>query len=125
MFLLSLEGTETMNTENEKRKHKRLPVKTDILCKKVGGMNSYAFTGNTVDISTNGLLIESCHKDPMDKGDLFNVELGIPETNDSGQMGGKVSAYARVIRVVELEPQQRTGKKHIAFQFCCRPQFDI
>jgi len=61
----------------------------------------------------------------MDRGDLFTIELDVPDTNTANQFGCKVSAYARVIRIADSLPQQKTAKKHIAFQFCSRPQLEI
>lgn len=114
-----------MRGENERRKHRRLPVRTGVFCQKVGSLHNHVFSGSTVDISPDGLLVESGQDAVTNTGDLFNVELGIPDANSADQFGGKVSAYARVVRIVELHPERKPGKKHIAFQFCTRPQFDI
>jgi hypothetical protein len=96
-----------------------------ILCRKIGTMDDHAFIGNSVNISPDGLLVESGQEAAMDTGDLFNVELDIPRVDRADQIGGKVSAYARVVRVIEPQSVQKTNKKQVAFQFCTRPQFDV
>jgi hypothetical protein len=115
---------EAMRGENERRKYRRLPVRMAVFCRKVGSLHDHLFSGSTVDINPDGLLVESSQNAIMDAGDLFNVELDIP-ADSADRFGGKVSAYARVVRIVQLQPGQKVGRKHIAFQFCTRPQFDI
>jgi hypothetical protein len=114
-----------MGGETDRRKHRRLLVKMGIFCRKIGTSYDQAFIGNSVNISPDGLLIESGQNAVMDTGDLFNVELDIPTADRADQIGGKVSAYARVVRVVAPQPDQKASRKQIAFQFCTRPQFDI
>jgi len=124
-FFINIKGVEMMGGENERRKHRRLLVRMGILCRKVGTMDEKAFVGNSVNISPDGLLIESGQEAAMDTGDLFNVELDISRVDRTDQIGGKVSAYARVVRVIEPQSVPKTNKKQVAFQFCSRPQFDV
>lgn len=112
-----------MGGENERRRHKRLPVRMGVLCKKVGSPHEHAFSGSTVDICPGGFLAESNQSISAGVGELFTIELDIPDTDSTKQFNGKVSAYARVTRTAD--PQQKTDKMRIAFQFCTRPQFDI
>ena len=114
-----------MGRGSEKRKHRRLLVRMGIFCRKVGSLHDHAFVGNSVNISPDGLLVESGQNAVTDAGDLFNIELEIPGPDRADQVGGKVSAYARVVRIIEPQPCRKAGKKQIAFQFCTRPQFDI
>jgi hypothetical protein len=116
---------EAMGGGNENRRHRRLPVRMGIFCRKVGSLHDHVFRGSTVDISPDGLLAECSQNTVMDTGDLFNIELDIPDAGSADRFEGKVSAYARVVRIVALQPGQKAGKKSIAFQFCTRPQFDI
>jgi hypothetical protein len=109
----------------DRRKHRRLPVKVGAFCRKVGLLHDSAFSGSTIDICPDGLLVESGQNFATDAGDLFNIELDIPDADSANRFGGKVSAYARVVRIVPLQPMPKTGRKQIAFQFCTRPQFDI
>jgi len=114
-----------MGGENDRRKHRRLLVRMGILCRKIGTMHDHTFIGNSVNISPDGLLVESGQDAAMDTGDLFNIELDAPCVDRADQIGGKVSAYARVVRIIESQSDQKTSKKQVAFQFCSRPQFDI
>jgi len=114
-----------MGGENDRRKHRRLLVRMGILCRKIGTIEDNTFIGSSVNISPEGLLVESGQNAAMDAGDLFNVELDIPRVDRADQIGGKVSAYARVVRIIESQSDQKTNKKQVAFQFCTRPQFDI
>ena len=116
---------EAVGGDNERRKHRRLLVRMGILCRKVGTMHDYAFSGSSVNISPDGLLVESSQNDFTDAGDLFNVELDVPAADRADQIGGKVSAYAKVVRIIEPPPDRKAIRKLIAFQFCSRPQFDI
>ena len=114
---------EATGGETERRKHRRLHLRTDILCRKIGSEYNRNFTANSVNISTEGLLIESPPNTEINAGDLFSIELDVPVADRTDQIGGKVSAYAKVVRIIETEP--KVGRKQIAFQFCSRPQFDI
>jgi hypothetical protein len=115
-----------MSGDDERRKHKRLPARMGVFCRKIGSLDDYTFNGSTVDISPDGLLIKGNPNATIDAGDLCNVELDMPDVDTAGQIGGKVSAYARVVRIVELQPEHnKSAKKHIALQFCSRPEFDL
>ncbi|HBG28386.1 MAG: hypothetical protein A2Y10_11190 [Planctomycetes bacterium GWF2_41_51] len=112
-----------MGGELERRKYRRLHIRTDILCRKIGSEYTHNFTANSVNISTQGLLAESILQKEIQAGDLFNLELDVPQEDSTNLLGGKVSAYGKVVRVVEAH--QNTGRKQIAFQFCTRPQYEI
>ena len=109
----------------EKRRHRRLPVRMGVLGQKIGSLPKHIFSRNTVNICPDGLLVESGHDAVMNAGDLFNIELNVIDMDDASQIDSKVSAYARVVRVMEIQPEQKIYKRQIAFQFCTRPQFDI
>lgn len=119
------EGEKTMSREDERRKNRRLPVRTGVFCRKIGTPNNHTFGGSIVDISPGGLLVEGENDKTMGVGDLYSIDMDLPDADDTSQFEGKVSAYARVIRIVELEPERKSAKKHIALQFCTRPQFEI
>jgi hypothetical protein len=116
---------EAAGGENERRKHRRLLVRTGTLCRKIGSLNGNSFSGNSLNISPDGLLVEGSLNGvaAIDAGDLFNIEMDIPVADRADQIGGKVSAYAKVVRIID--DNQKSSKRQIAFQFCSRPQFDI
>jgi hypothetical protein len=125
VFLLEQEGEKTMSREDERRKNRRLPVRTGVFCRKIGTPQNYTFGGSIVDISPGGFLMEGESVTATDIGDLCSIDMDLPECDSANQFTGKVSAYARVVRIVELEPERKSAKKHIALQFCTRPQFEI
>lgn len=114
-----------MGGGDEKRQHRRLAVKTGIFCKKVGLLHDHIFSGNTIDISPDGVLAAFNEDIVIEAGDLFNIELDMPDISGSERFDGKISAYGRAVRIADLQAEQNTGKKNIAFQFCTRPQIDI
>jgi hypothetical protein len=114
---------EAMAGEQERRKHRRLPIRTDILCKKIGDEYIHNFKANSLNISTAGLLAEMAHYAEINAGDLYNLELEVPLEDNADLANGKMWAYGKVIRVEQSE--QRTGRKQIAFEFCTRPRFEI
>jgi len=114
---------EATGGETERRKHRRLCLRTDIVCRRIGSEYNHNFTANSVNISTEGLLVEGTPNTDINAGDLFSIELDIPVADRTDQIGGKVSAYAKVVRIIEAEP--KVSKRQIAFQFCTRPQFNI
>jgi hypothetical protein len=112
-----------MAGEQERRKHRRLPIRTDILCKKIGSEYILNFKANSLNISTAGLLAEMAHQAEINAGDLFDLELDVPLEDNADLINGKMWAYGKVIRIDET--QQKVGRKQIAFQFCTRPKFEI
>jgi hypothetical protein len=116
---------EVMGGEQERRKYKRLLVRVGIFCRKIGSLQTCVFSGNSLNISPGGLLVESGQDAIANDGELFNIEMDMPDADSTDQIGGKVSAYARAVRIIEPQPENKSGKKQIAFQFCVRPQFDI
>ncbi|MEN6386507.1 MAG: PilZ domain-containing protein [Phycisphaerales bacterium] len=109
--------------ELERRKHRRLSIRTDILCKKIGSEYIHNFQANSLNISTAGLLAEMAHQAEVNAGDLFNLELDVPLEDNVDLTNGKMWAYGKVVRVEQLH--QKPGRKQIAFEFCTRPKFEI
>jgi len=116
-------GREAMGEESERRKHRRLLIRTDIFCKKIGSECVHNFKAHSLNISTQGLLAELAYQTEINTGDLFNLELDVPIEDNADLIGGKFLTYGKVIRIIEAQP--KPGKKQIAFQFCTRPQFEI
>ncbi|MBN1788651.1 MAG: hypothetical protein JW806_09700 [Sedimentisphaerales bacterium] len=112
-----------INGETERRRHKRLDARIGVVCKKIDSLHSQSFIGKTINICPDGLLVQSSQDITADLEELFTIELEIPDIDSTDQLNGRVSAYARVIRI--FDPGEHSGPKQIAFQFCTRPQFDI
>jgi hypothetical protein len=109
----------------ERRKYRRLPIRTDILCRSIGCECAHSFKANSVNISTEGILAEITHHHltEISDGELFGLEMDVPSEDHTDLFGGKLWAYGKVVRVVEQQPQ--TSRKQIAFQFCTRPMYEI
>ncbi|MCE5339622.1 MAG: PilZ domain-containing protein [Planctomycetaceae bacterium] len=109
----------------ERRKYRRLDIRTDVLCKKIDSGCGHSFKANSINISTEGLLAEIAnhHLMEINDGELFGLEMDVPVEDNTDLLGGKLWAYGKVVRIVEQQPQ--TSKKRIAFQFCTRPMFEI
>jgi hypothetical protein len=85
----------------EKRKHERLPLKLDLLCQPIGLERNRLHAGKTVNISTGGVLFHLADSN-IGHNDLLNVEFTVPPTQGLLEFGGKVSTFARVIRVAPV-----------------------
>lgn len=107
-----------MNVE-ERRKHRRLPIRLDVICQGVGSEEKRLHRGNTLDVSTGGLLMET-NSDGFVAGDLVSVGLEVPPTEGLLAFGGQFSSFARVKRVY---PDTPAGC--IALEFCRRPKLDL
>lgn len=108
----------------ERRKYRRLDIKTDVLCRKVDAESCRCFKANSVNISTEGILAEiDHHQIEINDGELFGLEMDVPDGDTADILGGKLWAYGKVVRVTHLETN--TAKKQIAFQFCTRPMYEI
>jgi hypothetical protein len=112
--------------ESDRRKHKRLPVKFSVLCQKVGLSDGRFYSGNTVNVSPGGMLVEVANSQIKD-GELMSVEMTVPPTEGLLEYGGSFSGYARVIRVDQ--PQERpavvTHASSVALEFCESPRLRV
>ena len=118
-----------MRGDEERRKHRRLPLRLGVCCQKVGSADGDLFRGDTVNISTGGVLIESTGFDKAQEGDLFNVDFEAPPAEDTFEFRGKFSGFARVVRIIDcaVNDNRTVGisKKHMALEFCSRPKLAL
>lgn len=113
--------------DSERRKHKRIPLKFTVLCQKVGLSDGRLYSGNTVNVSPGGMLVE-VHHSPLRDGELVSVEMTVPPTEGLLEYGGRLSSYARVIRVGCQENQADSsslGENAIAMEFCESPRLRV
>jgi hypothetical protein len=106
-------------SQPERRKHERLPLQLDLLCQRVGTGGSGLYTGKTVNVSTGGILfhITDCK---IDRDDLLNVELTVPPTEGLLELGGRVSTFARVLRIHRADSHSHHA---VAAEFLQCPKF--
>lgn len=105
----------------EKRKCRRLAIKLDLFCRKVGSPAGSSYTGYTTDVSPGGLHFETSAGE-FQPGDLLRLELSIPPTTGLLELGGKVTALARVLRTTNPSPSSAAAKCGVAAEFCHTPK---
>lgn len=113
--------------ESERRRHKRLPVKFSVLCQKVGLSDGRFYSGNTVNVSPGGMLVEVANSQFKD-GELMSVEMTVPPTEGLLEYGGSFSGYARVIRINRPQmtrPAVSSNASAVAVEFCESPRLRV
>ena len=117
-----------MDSEKERRIHKRLQLKISVLCQTVGICGGNAFTGKTVDVSPGGILVEFNSRGLSD-GQLLSIEMSVPPTEGLLEYGGRFSSYAKVIRVSDHDPARMSRRSSvaqtIALEFCESPKLQV
>lgn len=114
---------------SERREHQRRPLRLGLWCRKVGGQEQEIYKGCSLNVSTGGLFFEMRAKAGVfQAGQLLNLELDLPPTSGLLEFGGKVSTFARVVRV---HPPAKTSassacqddlhENTVAVQFCSGP----
>ena len=109
-----------MEQIKDRRYHQRLPLRLNVLCQTVGLSSGKSYTGNTIDVSTGGMLVE-VNEGGLDEGQLLSIEMSVPPTTGLVEYGGRFSSYARVCRVLERDDD--CFAKAIALEFCDCPHF--
>jgi hypothetical protein len=113
--------------ESDRRRHKRMPVKFSVLCQKVGLSDGRFYSGNTVNVSPGGMLVEVANSQIKD-GELMSVEMTVPPTEGLLEYGGSFSGYARVIRVDQPQAARPAILSHasaVALEFCESPRLRV
>jgi hypothetical protein len=110
--------------KDNRRKHDRLALRMDLLCRKIGAEDKYAATGKTKNISTGGVLFEVGHC-PFACDDLLSMELTVPPAAGILNFGGRLTTFARVIRIEPLEVQSRPANFAVAAEFVQSPKLCI
>ena len=117
----------TKEREN-RRKHHRLPLELTVLCHKVGLSAGETITGNSVNVSPGGILME-LNGLGLCQGELLSVEMSVPPTEGLLEYGGRFSSYARVLRVDNnfLKRSAKSGAavQRVALEFCESPKLHV
>jgi hypothetical protein len=111
----------------ERRKYKRLGLKFDVSCRRVGSQAEQSHAGCTVNVSPGGLYFETT-AGTLRTGNLLKVELSIPPTSGLLEFGGKVAGFANVLRTENIcdspaGTDSASGRYGVALQFCRPPEF--
>ena len=113
-----------MTEQRDRRLHRRLALRLAVLCHRVGASAHRPYTGNTVDISPGGALMEI---DAMGlvAGQVLRVEIAVPPAEGLLDQGGRFTTHGRVVRVEPSPPESagaRPATQRIALQFCSAPR---
>ncbi len=113
----------------EKRKDRRLGANLNISFHKVGSRANEPCHGCTVNVSSGGLYFETT-TGTIKQGDLLRVELSVPPTPGLLEFGGKIAAFAKVLRADNISGDitgsgSACNKYGVALQFCHRPKLCI
>lgn len=114
---------------SEKRKHRRLSVNLDLSYRKVDSTDGTSHRGCTLNAGPGGLYFQT-PAGPFKPGSLLQVELSIPPTAGILEFGGRISGFAKVLRVERggvLSPggSSPAGGCGVAVQFCGRPTLSM
>jgi hypothetical protein len=113
--------------DEDRRRHKRFPLKLTILCQRVGPSGGRLYTGRTIDVSPGGILAEM-KSNELQEGELLSVEMTVPPTEGLLEFGGSFSSYARVVRNradVKCATTQAPFAEVLALEFCDSPRLRL
>ncbi len=101
----------------ERRKYKRLPLKLGLSCCKVDSVEEDSYVGCTVNVSPGGLYFETA-SDLFKQDSLLRVKLSIPPTTGLLERGGRISGFAKVLRMSNICDSPPSGRYGVALEFC-------
>ena len=80
-------------------------MQLDLLCQRIGMEGNRLYAGKTINVSTGGVFFHlvDCK---ISRDDLLNVELTVPPPKGCLNLAGRVSTFARVVRVSPSVPIQ-------------------
>lgn len=107
--------------EEDRRRHRRFPLKLSIICQKVGLSGGELVSGKTVNVGPGGMLVEVNSGD-VTEGELLSVEMSVPPMEGLLDFGGMLSNHARVVRSKNHEDSEEASEKVIALEFCDSPK---
>ena len=117
-----------MKTSKERRRHQRLPLRLSVLCHKVGLSEGRVYTGNTINVSPGGMLME-INTRGLNEGELVSIEMSVPPTKGLLEYGGRFSSYARITRVSGNHPagtlRHAVAIQTVALEFCASPKLNV
>ncbi len=107
--------------DEDRRRHRRFPLKLSILCQKVGLSGGELVSGRTVNVGPGGMLVE-VNSGEAAEGELLSVEMSVPPMEGLLDFGGSLSNHARVVRSNGHEDSEEAAEKVIALEFCDSPK---
>ena len=116
-----------MEAGKERRTHERHQLRLDVFCQTVGLAGGRFYSGNTIDVSPGGVLLE-INEPGLGIGQLLSVDMPVPPTQGLLDYGGRFSGYARVVRIEEPQAdrlRQNGSIQAIALEFCQSPKLQV
>lgn len=113
--------------DEDRRRHKRFPLKLSIFCQRIGPCGGRLYTGRTIDVSPGGILAEM-KSNELQEGELLSVEMTVPPTEGLLEFGGSFSSYARVVRNradVKSATAEAPFAEVLALEFCDSPKLRL
>ena len=112
--------------EGEQRRHQRIDLKLELVCRLAGDSGDKLYSGHSLNISTSGLLAQT-YRSNIKIGDLVSLEMSVPANDGSLDFGGKMEAFAKIVRINNKRHPEEDGLGHqmLAMQFCQSPKFSI
>lgn len=105
--------------QEDRRRHRRFPLKLSIFCQKVGLSGGELVSGKTVNVGPGGMLVE-VDSGKVIEGELLSVEMAVPPMEGLLDFGGSLSNHARVVRATNDHDED--DAKVIALEFCDSPK---
>lgn len=79
----------------------------------------YFSSGQSLDVSTSGVRFVTQEPGPFESGEVLAVSLEIPNETRPAFPFSRLVGFARVVRVLEEEPQpEEGGQRYVALKFC-------
>jgi hypothetical protein len=110
----------------EKRRHSRVDVHYQLCCRPAGESGGSSCHGHAVNASPGGLYFRTANcRCPL--GRIVEVELAIPPSDGRLHRPGRISSYAKLLRVEPDSPipeKDKASDTHygVAVQFCRAPK---
>lgn len=114
--------------DEERRRHRRFPLRLSIFCQRVGYSGGKLYTGKTINVSPGGMLVEM-RSDGLRDGELLSIEMTVPPTEGMLEFGGSISTYARIVRTHDRSDLSLDAApayaKTAALEFCDSPKLRL
>ena len=116
-----------MESGKDRRRHHRLPLRLEVLCRRVGSSAAGTCSAKTLNVSTGGMLVEiSESRQDYQPDELLSIDMTVDPGEGMLEYGEKLSSYARILRIhTGLERGHSSSKARIAMQFCQPPKLNM
>ena len=116
-----------MRSGEDRRRHDRLPLRLEVLFKRVGSSAEDTRSGKTLNVSTGGMLVEiNNHEHDYRADELLSIDMSVEPSEGMLEYGGELSNHARIARIQTASGHGRKNSKtQIALQFCEPPKLKV